>query len=709
MNASLVHPKSLRGDIQALRAIAVLLVIFDHLGLIQRLPGDPLGGFVGVDMFFVISGFLITQQLVSEVGRTGRISFADFYRRRARRILPMALLVIAVTILAATSAFWPWRAMAAAADGLWSALFVSNIVFALRGVDYFAADQVSVFQHYWSLSVEEQFYLVWPVVILLVGSTAVSQWRRRLLYVILVLGSVSLVWACISTLTSPASAYFSTFARAYQFSLGAMLAVGAPRLVEIPDAVRRLLSWAGLCTIGICIWVIDPAKGFPGPMGLFPACGAAMFIAAGTEAGRDFAPGLLRLRPITYIGDISFSLYLWHWPIIVFVDALIPRDVVVIPCALVLTFFLSAISYRYVERSVLKSGWLAPREEKSGQRPDLRIFWRNAGFMSAAIAGSAGAVAGGDFAVRKLSAAKADFGTSVSLQVQDQPDSGREIVESIQALIAESRGRKNWENLKPDISTLSSYGTELTRDCWTGHRGTPRTCLRGNPDAPHTIAVFGDSISMNAAFSVDDFVRRNPDWKMVVYAKLGCSFATIEQRGPDGSEYVECGEFRKWAVSQINEMHPDVVWTSSVPTRSKVKGDELVRAWQRGLETTLGSLSTVPRIMVVAPPPPGHDLAFCSRPFNVPDDCAGGVSEQWLALRDASLAAATSKGRTFVDTAMWYCDEDGYCPAVIGDYIVRRDERHITYDYGVFISPLVDAWVLQDHPGSHMSLNEEMR
>lgn len=686
--------RKVRADIQALRAIAVVLVVLDHLVLLQRLPGHPEGGFIGVDVFFVISGFLITQHLVSEEFRNGRVSFRQFYIRRVRRILPMAVLVIAVTVGASFAVFWPWQAKSFALDGLWSALFVSNIAFAVRGVDYFASEQVSIFQHYWSLSVEEQFYLAWPVLIAVTGYFALRRDRPRKVFlaVALAVAVVSLAWACVETAASPTTAYFSTFCRAFEFAVGGVVAVLAPALRRFPRGPRVWASSLGVLGIAASVWLVDPSVGFPGPMALLPVICTAAVIAAGTGTDDNVAPWPLATRPVTYTGDISYSLYLWHWPVIMFVTAFVPRDQVVVPAALVLSFGLAALSYRCVERPILASSWLVPNRQPSpGGRSSAA---RNIGAMLVGVLLTAAMIGGGDAAVRAVAASRTDP-PGGALILQAQSPQGAELVDDIQRLIDDSDNRPDWSGLKPDISDLASYGGDLSQECWTEAEEQPRTCLRGNPHAAHSIAVLGDSIAMNAAFSVDEFVRRHPDWNMSVYAKLGCAAPDVPLFAQNGAEYVACDEFRDWAIDQILDQKPDAVWITSAVPRDLLGTDEsdMFDVWADGLSATIARLSSVPRVFVVTPPPAGQDLTFCSRPFNVPADCASVVTRPWIENRDVFQLAAERQGRTFVDTGMWFCDADGYCPAVIGDYIVRRDERHLTYDFGAFLAPLVAAWV----------------
>ena len=213
----------IRRDIQGLRAIAVALVIADHL------IGRPSGGFIGVDVFFVLSGFLITGLLIRERERTGRISFRSFYVRRARRILPLAALVLVVTVSVSWLVFRTSRAVQTSVDALWSLLFAANWRFAAVGTDYLQAGvPVSPVQHYWSLAVEEQFYLAWPWLVLLAFWLA-TRFVRKPRLVLTVLFSVaivsSLVWAFYEVESARTVAYFSTFSRAWELGVGALIAV----------------------------------------------------------------------------------------------------------------------------------------------------------------------------------------------------------------------------------------------------------------------------------------------------------------------------------------------------------------------------------------------------------------------------------------------------------------------------------------------------
>ena len=319
-----------RPEIQGLRAVAVLLVVLFHLW-----PHRLSGGYVGVDVFFVISGYLITAHIVREVAQTGTVKVTRFWARRIRRLLPASLLVLALSAVAVAllvpATLWAQSARQLGA----SALYVQNWALALDAVDYMAADNVpTVAQHYWSLSVEEQFYLVWPLLVLgLVAvfvrgrRTAGSVLRQPLspvrLRQVLVAGIgivalASLAWSVYSTAQDQAFAYMSTFTRAWEFAAGALAALVVLRR-PWPSWARNVLGWAGGLAIVGSAYLYTEASLFPGWIALVPVLGTVAVIAAGRGNGW-LAPGeWLSIRPARFIGDISYSVYLWHWPLIVVV------------------------------------------------------------------------------------------------------------------------------------------------------------------------------------------------------------------------------------------------------------------------------------------------------------------------------------------------------------------------------------------------------
>ncbi|WJM16291.1 acyltransferase family protein [Microbacterium arborescens] len=349
---TLPHPTP-RRDIQGLRALAVLAVIGAHA------VGWPRGGFVGVDVFFVVSGFLITGALLREVQLTGGIRLAAFAGRRARRILPLAVVVLAATTASAFLAFNRPRAEQTLLDGLWSAGFAANWRFAAVGTDYFHADDaVSPLQHFWSLAVEEQFYLAWPLLLLLVVSLLPAARRRSraaagaVATLAAVVVAVSFAWALVQNADAAVPAYFSTLTRAWELAAGALIAAAVPLLRRIPPVVGGLASWAGLAGLVAAFAVIDPeAGGFPAPWAALPVAATALVLAGGVPGD----PRHRHLFPLTnpasvFAGDVSYSLYLWHFPVIVFATVLLPARDATTALVLAITAVLAVASYHLVER-----------------------------------------------------------------------------------------------------------------------------------------------------------------------------------------------------------------------------------------------------------------------------------------------------------------------------------------------------------------------
>jgi peptidoglycan/LPS O-acetylase OafA/YrhL len=310
-----------RPDIEGLRGIAVLLVVLYHAGTLSNSSLQIPGGFIGVDLFFVISGFLITGLLIRERERTGKVSFSRFYARRVRRILPAAAVVLVVTLVIAYQLVALSSRAAVMEDGAASAVSIANIRFAMT-TDYFnpTNNSFSPFLHFWSLGVEEQFYFIWPALLALVA------WRRPRLGAAVALTAVVIVSfaaSVIVTQSSPATAFYMLPTRAWQLAAGGLLALGVGSLARTPQVIRvavgQALSIAGWVALAALVWVAltldSKTVPYPGTAALLPTLAGVVLIAAGAEQA---GPGaVLRLMPIRFLGKISYSLYLWHWPILI--------------------------------------------------------------------------------------------------------------------------------------------------------------------------------------------------------------------------------------------------------------------------------------------------------------------------------------------------------------------------------------------------------
>ena len=350
-----------RPDVQGLRAIAILFVVLYHADI----PGIT-GGFVGVDVFFVISGFVITGVLLRESAAKRRTSLLHFYARRARRIIPAASLVIIVTVIVAYFYLGSLPGHETAIDGQWAALFFANFHFAATSTNYLASQRPpSALQNYWSLAVEEQFYIVYPTIFFITTRvfTRLSL-RARLAGVLLVVVIASFVYSVVLTSTNAPSAFFSPFTRAWELALGGLIAIASDSLRRLPKSAAALITWLGLAAIVTASLTLTSTSVYPGALVAIPVLGAAMIIAGGTAQPVWGVEGLLRLRPFQFLGLISFSLYLWHWPILVIATQ--RRGALNLPVwdnvlLLLIATVAAVITYRLVENPIRHSGFLRQR------------------------------------------------------------------------------------------------------------------------------------------------------------------------------------------------------------------------------------------------------------------------------------------------------------------------------------------------------------
>jgi peptidoglycan/LPS O-acetylase OafA/YrhL len=342
-----------RLDIQGLRAVAVILVILYHYNL-----GNFSGGYIGVDVFFVISGYIITTQLRRSIssGHGGRLR--AFYAARARRILPLGCLVLAVTVVLSYHYLGYITAAGDAHDATWAALFSANLHFAHTQTAYSNANgPASTVLQYWSLGVEEQFYLVWPALLFSITFVAKRRGRSARLWVLTMLAVIfaaSLTWSMAQTPIAGTVAYYSPLTRAWELATGAVIAYLPVRTRSTTvSAVAQVIGYLGLGCILISAFLYTPQTIFPGSAALLPVLGAGAVIIAGEYGGRVSLAALLSTKPFRFIGDISFSLYLWHWPVITIAkeDSLTGSISKAETCLLlVISFALSVITYYAVEQ-----------------------------------------------------------------------------------------------------------------------------------------------------------------------------------------------------------------------------------------------------------------------------------------------------------------------------------------------------------------------
>lgn len=698
--------KVFRADIQGLRTVAVLAVIADHLFKY------PTGGFVGVDIFFVISGFLITGLLLREFDRNGRISFADFYRRRARRILPLSILVLTASIVASWLVYTSGRAIRVTVDGLWSLVFGTNWHLIAVGTDYMQGSAaVSPLQHFWSLAVEEQFYVVWPWLIVLILGTIGTRlkWqpgraRWALILAMVVLVACSLIYSLWETAMSPTSAYFSTFSRAWELGLGALLAVVSGSLTRIPQRLRPFLAYIGLGGILWAIFTTTTSTPFPSPGALVPVISTILVIASGTGGEVKYLAPLT--NPVSrYLGDISFSLYLWHFPVIVILGAVWPfGEISYFGCVIAAIALLSVMSYHFLENPIRKSLWLEPHvasgrfaagSPTAKSRRRLKTF--SLALIGVVLVGSLFALSFGNSGLGKI----LNFGFGDDASVQASGLSKLELNSGLEAAVRADV----WPKLNPSADNLGNkaWPTEWAKDsCLVGTRENLQdditkasTCIYGDLMAKKTAIVVGDSMAISYVTGIRAALETK-GYRIIVYTMMMCPAASVTVKMDDGSSHPRCDPFREWSLAKVNEIQPDLLIMSSSESSvarlvSKATGPSAMEEWSAGMETTLRSVApNVKRAVILAPPPGGLPLMDCATRLSKPSDCHKSPSkafhEQAAAALEARDAVADRIAVTAVDTQSWFCAGD-VCPSFVDTTPVYADGAHLTPNYSMILGP----------------------
>ncbi|HEV2093271.1 MAG TPA: acyltransferase family protein, partial [Rubrobacter sp.] len=483
-----------RPDVEGLRAVAVVAVLLYHAGV----PSAG-GGYVGVDVFFVISGYLITGLLLRELEKTGTISLARFYSRRAKRLLPLSVVVLASVVALSWLLFDPVRMDETSFGVLAAGVYAMNWLLAVEAADYFAAGlQASPVQHFWTLAVEEQFYLVWPALLLLVGwwcSRTGRGLRPTLAFVLGGVAAASLAYSAYLTGAEAGAAYFSTLTRGWELALGGLLALApASALGRLPGWAAGALAWAGLAAVAFAAHRFGDDTLFPGTAALIPTLGTAAIIAAGSGAWSAASPSrLLAFGPVRHVGRISYSWYLWHWPPLVFAaevwGKLSPTEGLAV---LAVSYVPAVLTHRFVERPFLHSRRLSRYPRKAlalgGACTATSI---GLGFLLFALTpivpeAPEGGVAG---------AAALRGGHSI-----------QKSAEAVHPTPREAEKKKNRPRMYADGCHLDLPETESP------------ACVYGNPSSDTTVVLFGDSHAMQWFPALNELAKER-DWRLLGFSK----------------------------------------------------------------------------------------------------------------------------------------------------------------------------------------------
>jgi len=691
--------KGFRPDIEGLRAVAVIAVVLYHAGI----PGFG-GGFIGVDVFFVISGFLITGLLWREVATTNTVALGRFYGARARRLLPAAATVGIATALVVAVVLPPLQARSVFLDGIACALYAGNYRFAMHGTDYLASDlPPSPFQHYWSLGVEEQFYLVWPVLIIgtawLVHRLRAGAAARATPYavVLVLVAAASLAAAVLWTRTSPAWAFFSLPTRAWELAAGGLVALSIHQWRRLPLLPATIVGWGGLALIVLTCTQLGPRTPYPGTAALLPVLGTALVIGAGPVTG-GLGAGRVLCRPaMRAIGRVSYSWYLWHWPVLLLMPPLLgePAGLPARLSATAVSGGLAVITLHLVENP----GRFAAALRRSAK----------ASLTVAAAASAAAACAcmlllnvvpvpvGHGAAAPRANIVAVPPTTIAPAMSPEEAAVQHAFAQARDAVAASAGLRAVASNLDPPLAKApADKAAVFVNGCVRSWREIGQVeCATGDIASPTTVALVGDSHAAmwNPAFQ---HLAEQRHWRLETLAKVTCPLQDLHITSPYlGREYTECEQWRAQIVNRLKAEHPRLV----VLDMSRRYGADFGftsydPAWIDTLGRTVAQLRSIgAAVLVLGPvPDPGSSVPTClsghvddatacapARPVAVDD---GGVS--------AERAATTAGGGHYADLTDLFCTADR-CPVIVGNTLVFRDDNHVTTEYAQLLTPVFGA------------------
>ena len=679
-------------EVQGIRALAVALVLVYHFW-----PERLTGGFIGVDIFFVVSGFLISAHMYREAAKTGRVKLTRFWARRVRRLLPVSLLVLVVSLLASLAILpktvWmtTFRQIAA------SALYTQNWILASDAVDYSARDNAATLvQHYWSLSVEEQFYLVWPIIFIAAIGVSLSMSRRRtaenlarrgyvgILVSLTTLFIASLAYSVVATNADSARSYFVTPTRVWEFAAGSLVAlVLLGRQFVGPRST--VLAWAGLATILVSSFSFSGATPFPGWVALFPVIGTCILLGAPGGYSVVAPRWWLSKKPLTFLGDISYGVYLWHWPMIVLARHILRSEPSLGMKAVVIavTIGLAAASKKYVE-----DPWRHGRILQTTRR--AMVF---AAVGTAIVAVSAFALIPRVDTSQQITVASQSkdscFGPGAlvggtpcaSVMGAGKPSPGPEVV------VAE-----NTQMAYPGCESPIE-GTEVL-SCGLG-------AAAGSAD--RTMAMVGDSHA-NQWLSALDHLGKTRNWHFRTYIKAGCpvTFAVRGNGSKSAASGAECLAYSRDVVERIVKDHSvSVVFvggranaygysSAGKPPMSMPGVDGYTAIWSRWLDAgkQVVVLGQVPspgdrRIPDCLAENPDHALV-CSRP------AADAVTKNEIFAQAADRLKA--RGVRYLPMRDFFCDSRT-CYPVVGGLITYRDNSHISTEYSTAMAPYIGKFL----------------
>ena len=635
-----------RADIQALRALAIASVVIFHVW-----PSQLTGGYVGVDIFFVISGYLITGQLWRQEQRTGKVDFKDFWARRARRLLPASLLAILLTTIATLVFTTPSWFLKVQNEGIGATLYAQNWVLISKVTDYLTDDGTkSPFQHFWSLSVEEQYYIFWPIILFLalLAVRYIPRLNNRVL-LLTVLSAIlvsSLAFSIWLTYDQPQNAYFNTFTRAWEFAAGALLAVGSKSSDDAAQNRSPIWFWLGTALMGYAIFTFTTATPFPSWYAGIPVLGAVLSLHGGQSNSRWLPHWWLRFRPVQFTGDISYSLYLWHWPVLILAPWVLRRSIFVWDevAVVVISVLLGWASKNFIEDPV-----------RFGPLSKLR-------------------------AGRQLLSA----GLAMAILL------GVSSVSAVQANTQFTSILKSFK-LEPPLNHLNlGARARESQFCFVERESTSfLTCQRGDPQGKIRVAFIGDSHTRQWFVPLDNLAFKY-HWNVTMISKSACTLVD-PSKYPLNLTHHSCQVWNQKLLDYLGAQKPfDLIINSNSTLVTQGRGD-------------VGSAFAS---MVSKLTASGHTKFFLIHDTPKPDPNFVPCIETWMQDAHAKCAVSRAAGLTpsdpmpgavkgmpnviVADFTDSFCSLKS-CSPVIGNTVVYKDNSHITSTWAKHLQPALEA------------------
>jgi len=690
-----------RTDIEGLRGLSVLLVVLFHLEI-----SAFSGGFVGVDVFFVISGYLLTSLFFKEIDRANFVNIFAFFSRRVRRLLPASFLTVLGTVLIGWLVLSPFALEDLIKDAFTASTYSMNFRLLHQATDYLSSQaSPSIFQHYWSLAVEEQFYLIWPFLFAAFAKLKISREQIGILMIILI--SVSFGSSIVVSENNESLAFFMLPTRAWEMAFGALIACYKNQILLLNEKLIEILGFIGLVGILIPCLLYDDFTLYPSWRAAFPVIGTALIIScAGSNISKT-----LSIKLFTSIGKYSYGWYLWHWPFICLAKRYYfeQNELFVSSIASIISFIVAVISYKVIEKPI--------RELKVfSTQPKIGVL------LGISLTGLSVLALLFVFSMRPNSTiqiSSSQTETPISEISSDdsptktfEPSIAPENLTNSEPILdvvndhLQKHQKRLAEGAKlqilPDSVGLGGADPKIYSDGQGCHLSvsdrTSPLCVYGDTSAQRTMVLFGDSHAASW-FPLFDFLSQEEGWRLLSRTKSSCFVEDLKfpLYGVD-REYTECVDWKNWVENELRENPVDLIVVGT-----KRKDVEIIREyfsieeWQLGLVATLNSLRSVSSEVVLlgATPLLNNHARECvtSYPKNL-DICHGKFEEvvpsdyQTIEIQSANEAQVK-----YLSTIDLMCI-DTICPVVVGNNVVYRDRQHLTTDFILELKELISLRLL---------------